>query len=125
MKHHYRKQSCKPTLDIERFVGDPTPLIEALSKNEVKSTLWKIANNKACGGDGIAVQIMKYAPDSVKQDSSSTINKNRTLKQHQDKLNIEKLILIPITHPKKPVGAVKNLYNTVRKVAIKNFFNLY
>ena len=73
---------------------------------------------------------MKYAPDSLKEDSSSTMNKKKTLKQHQDELNIVKLILIPIAQPKKPIGAVKNfipiiLYNTVRKVTIKNFFNLY
>ena len=73
---------------------------------------------------------MKYAPDSLKEDSSSTMNKKKTLKQHQDELNIVKLILIPITQPKKPIGAVKNfipiiLYSTVRKVTIKNFFNLY
>ena len=73
---------------------------------------------------------MKYAPDSLKEDTSSAMNKKKTLKQHQDELNIVKLILIPITQLKKPIGAVKNfipiiLYNTVRKVTIKNFFYLY
>ena len=70
----------------------------AISEDEVKNTLRKIANNKACGGDDIAVEMMKYASDSLKGDISSTVNK--TLKKHQDELNIGKLILLPITQPK-------------------------
>ena len=59
-----------------------------------------MANHKACEEVGIAIEMMKYASDHLKEDISTTINK--VSEQYQDELNIEKSILFPIPLQNKP-----------------------
>ena len=104
---------------IDPFEGEQRPLNVPISKDEVEKAVKKIKNNKAAGEDKITGELIKYAPDIVKEKLSETYNK--IFENHCDEINIGKSNLLPLQKPNKEKGPLKNLrpinlLNTSRKI---------
>ena len=120
VKSHFESHFFKPQItEIEHFIGQPKPLTQPITNDEVEYALTKMSNNKACGEDGIPAELLKYTSKELKESISFALNK--IFEEHQDDMNIGKSILLPIPKPKKTEGPVKNLrpinlLNVIRKV---------
>ena len=57
---------------IKAFEGKQRPLNVPISKDEVEKAVRKLKNNKASGEDRITSELIKYAPDIVKEKLCNT-----------------------------------------------------
>ena len=91
---------------IKAFEGKQRPLNVPI-KDEVKKAVRKLKNNKASGEDRTTGELIKYAPDIVKEKLCNTYNK--MFENHCDEVNIGKSNLLPLQKPNKEKGPLKTL----------------
>ena len=70
----------------------------------------KLSINRASGEDTITGELIKYAPDIVKEKSCNIYNK--MFENHCDEINIGKSNLLSLQKPNKGKGPLKNLRPT-------------
>ena len=119
VKNYFKNKFKKEENErIKAFEGKQRPLNVPI-KDEVKKAVRKLKNNKASGEDRITGELIKYAPDIVKEKLCNTYNK--MFENHCDEVNIGKSNLLPLQKPNKEKGPLKklrpiNLLNTSRKI---------
>ena len=74
----------------------------------MKTTVWKIANNKAPSKDNINVELIKYAPKEIYKEIASILNGIHERNDTTIKLGTG--ILLPLPKPSHPEDTVKNLH---------------
>ena len=107
VKNYFKNKFKKEENErIKAFEGKQRPLNVPI-KDEVKKAVRKLKNNKASGEDRITGELIKYAPDIVKEKLCNTYNK--MFENHCDEVNIGKSNLLPLQKPNKEKGPLKNL----------------
>ena len=77
MKNYFKNKFWKEENErIKAFEGKQGPLNVLISKDEVEKAIRKVKNNKASGEDRITSELIKYAPDIVKEKLCNTYNKS-------------------------------------------------
>ena len=120
VKTHFQDQLYDESImKIEQFIGEPRPLTNKITVDEVKKATVRMNNNKATGEDGIQAELLKYGPDTLIKDIARILNS--IFEEHKDVINVGRSILQPIPKPGKPEGPRKNLrpinlLNVIRKV---------
>ena len=119
VKAHFQEQLYDESVKkIEQFIGEPKPLENKITADEVKKAAIRMSNNKATGKDGIPAELLKYGPDTLMEDIARILNS--IFEEHSDMINVGRSILQPIPKPGKPEGPRKNLrpinlLNVIRK----------
>ena len=103
-KAHFQKADQNP---IIKFLIPPKRLNKRITAEEVRTAIWKMANNKAAGEDGVLVELLKYGPTELYKLIADILN--QIFEQNDDELKVGKGILLPLPKPKKAEGPVKNL----------------
>ena len=120
MKEHFQKHFNNPQAeDTEPFTGQPRPLSNRITKEEVSAAARKMNNNKATGHDGMKIELLKYGPDILHENIAT--NMNNIFESHIDQFETNRSVLLPTPKPKKQRGPVKNLrpiniLNSSRKI---------
>ena len=103
---------------LETWEGNPRPLNNKITVNEVSNAIGKLNNNRSTGPDGIPVEWYKYG--SLKMLEELTEDLNKMYEKHELIPEISEGILIPMNKPNAPHTVEKTrpitLLNTIRKV---------
>ena len=107
IQHHFKNHLHKKDVTkIEKHVGEPKPLTQIITTEEIVKALTKMSNQKSPGKDNIPVEFLKNAPNIAHQQISMIMN--NTFSEHEPN-DIGTGILFPLPKPNKPRGAVKSL----------------
>ena len=95
MKNYFKSKFWKEEKErIKAFEGKQRPLNAKINNDEVEKALRRLKNNKAPGEDRITGELIKYAPNIVKEKLCNTYNK--MFENHCDEINIGKSNLLPL-----------------------------
>ena len=103
--------------EITPFEGEPKPLKNPITPEEVRKSLNSLSNNKATGEDQIHAELLKYGTPLLDQTIADIFN--ATFSKHEN-LDINTGVLIAIQKPGKKKGPPNNLrpitlLNSLRK----------
>ena len=104
-KQHYTSSDNEPA--IEPFVGQPQPLTNPITVDEVATAARKLKNNKALGPDGIPNEFLKYASPAFHSTFAELINES--FEKHEHVPSFTEGYLTPLQKPGKPRGPPKSL----------------
>ena len=126
MRSTSRLTSKRITSKKRQNSTDIQKLKKEISKDEVKEAVRKMANSKSPGKDNIAVELMKYGPEELYDETSTILN--NIFRRNDSTIKLGAGILLPLPKPKKPTGPLKNLrpitlLEVIRKVLSKIFMN--
>ena len=115
--HFESKFNKSEERQIQPFTGNPEPLQNPITPDEIRNSFEKLNNNKAHGEDGIPGGLLKYGSFTLDITVANIINE--MFAKHQP-LDINGGILITLQKPGKPKGPTQNLrpitlLNTIRK----------
>ena len=68
---HFNKENIN---HIKTFITGAKRLNRKITAEEVKTAVWKMANNKAAGKDNINVELIKYAPEKIYKEIANILN---------------------------------------------------
>ena len=123
VKEHFQSQFYDPQIkEIEPFIGEPKPLGNKITQEEVRKAVKRTINNKATGDDGLQLELIKYGPDILFEEISN--NLNHVLENHSMEINFGLSILLPMPKPNKPQGPTKNLRPLNLLEAIRKILSL-
>ena len=107
IQHHFKNHFHKEDLtETEKHVGEPKPLTQIITTEEIVKALTKMSNQKSPGKDNIPAELLKNTPNNVYQQISMIMN--NTFSEHEPN-DFCICILFPLPKPNKPKGAVKSL----------------
>lgn len=134
IQQHFEQQFfSEEDENVEPFIGNPRPLTNPISVEEVSQSVKKLNNGRAVGPDNLPSELLKYGPESLMKTISDIFNDSLS---NQKPLNIGVGTLISLHKPGKP-KKVENLrpvvlLSTIRKLLslivldrIKNKVNSY
>ena len=118
---HFNKENIN---HIKNFITGVKRLNKKMTAKEVKTAVWKMANNKASDKDNINVELIKYAPAEIYKEIVNILN--GIYERNDTKIWLKTIILLPLPKPKKKRGPVKNLspitlLEVIRKILPKTF----
>lgn len=100
--NHFASQlSSSCDCAVPAFTGDPKPLNNPISTNEVEAALMKLNNSRAAGPDDIPGELIKYSSHILAPCLSQLLN--TIFLNHQAEPFLGKGTLIPLQKPGKPV----------------------
>jgi len=102
---HYTAPDDEPPL--APFDGNPRPLSNPISCEEVELAAKKLRNNKAVGPDGIPNEFFKFAPQAFYNHFAELIN--QSFERHEHVPSFTEGYLTPLQKPNKPRGPLKSL----------------
>ena len=89
VKNYFKNKFWKEENErIKAFEGKQRPLNVPINKDDVEKAVRKLKNIKASGEDRITGELIKYAPDIVKEKLCNTYN--NMFDNHCDEINIGK-----------------------------------
>ena len=91
---------------MERHIGEPKPLIQIITTEEIVKVLTKLSNQKYPGKDNIPFEVLKNAPNVVHQQILMIMNNTFSEGEPYD---FGTGILFTLPKPNKLKGAVKSL----------------
>ena len=101
--NHFKKDDQEY---IERFVGNPAPMLNPISTDEVSKALSRMTNNRAAF-DEISAECLKYGPPELHEEIKNALN--NLIEKHIN-INIGAGKIALLEKPKKPMpGPVKDL----------------
>ena len=124
---HFVKHFNKENINhIKKFITGAKKLNRKIRAKDVKTAVWKVANNKAPGKDNINVELIKYAPAEIYKEIVNILN--GIYERNDTKIKLGTDILLPLSKPKKTQGPVKDLRSitlleVIRKILLKIFMN--
>ena len=92
---------------LEPFEGNPRPLSNPISSEEVETAAKRLRNNKAVGPDGIPNEFLKFAPHVFYNQFADLIN--QSFERHEHVPSFTEGYLTPLQKPNKPRGPCKSL----------------
>ena len=115
--HFKSKFEDEKVEEITPFEGEPKPLKNPITPEEVRKSFNSLSNNKAPGEDQIHPELLKYGTPLLDQTIADIFN--TTFSKHED-LDINTGVLIAIQKPGKKKGPPNNLrpitlLNSLRK----------
>ena len=120
VKQHFQKQFHDASkINIRQFIGNPKPLNNRITTEEIKNVLKSSNNNKTTGSDEIQMELIKYSTEYILIEICNNLNK--ILENHVNEINLGHSILLPNQKPNKEKGPPKNirplnLLNIIRKI---------
>ena len=101
--NHFRKDNHE---FIERFVGNPAPMINPITTKEVSKALSRMTNNRAAY-DEISAECLKYGPPELHEEIKNALN---NMIENHTNIDIGAGKIALLEKPKKPMpGPVKDL----------------
>ena len=126
IQNHFKNQFHKEDVtEIEKHVGEPKPLTQIITTEEIVKALTKMSNQKSPGKDNIPVELLKNAPNIAHQLISMIMN--NPFSEHKPN-DFGTGILFPLLKPNKTKDAVKSLIPIIlleisRKILSKILLN--
>ena len=75
IEQHFMKHFNKENINhIKKFITGAKRLNRKITAKEVKTVVWKMANNKALGKDNISVELLKYSPEEIYKEIVNILN---------------------------------------------------
>ena len=68
---HFNKENIN---HIKKLITRAKRLSKKITTKEVKTTVWKMASNKALGKDNINVELIKYVPEEICKEIANVLN---------------------------------------------------
>ena len=120
---HFNKENIN---HIKKFITGAKRLNRKITAKEVKTVVWKMANNKALGKDNISVELLKYSPEEIYKEIVNILN--GIYERNDTRIKLGTGILLPLLKPKKTQGLVKilkpiTLLDVIQKTLSKIFMN--
>ena len=83
VKEHFQKHFYKPDEpEIQQFVGDPKPMNNPISTEEVTKGAKKLNNNRAADKSNLTGELVKYGPEKLHEEIRDVYN--QSLNRAQD-----------------------------------------
>ena len=104
---------------LDPFIGNPCPLNQPVTADEITKALKSLKNGHAAGPDNINNELLKYAASVISTPLANIVN--MMFEQHTTLDSLGKGILIALPKPKKTLGSLSSLrpivlLNCTRKV---------
>ena len=108
IEQHFMKHFNKENINhIKKFITGAKGLNRKITAKEVKTAVWKMANNKALCKEKITIELIKYASKEIYKEIANILN--GIYERNDTRIKLATGILLNLSKPKKTQGLVKNL----------------
>ena len=107
VKEHFQKHFYKQEENVvNTFVGEPKPMNNPITTEEVTKGAKKLNNNRAADKSNLTGEMVKYGPSKLHEEIRDVYN--QSLQKHE-KIDVGDGLLAPLPKPNKIKGPTKHL----------------